>query len=264
MTATVAPEAVDSDASEDDDPDRLRRIVARERRRLAAIAVSTDRSAATARRHNDAQDEVSREIARLNLSAEDLREMVELDRDFAWQRPLSRTAVIAHLNPAAQPETQQVQQLQRQQQQQQRLPQPPQRQQPQQQQQVADRLGEANLDRLDRPERQHEQQQLQPPQQQQQQQQQQQVAEGPSDTQHFAIGTDDLSHWPAALESFNLEADDSEEAESNASLGDAEADDAYWTNELYAEAPDDQQAGEQWPRSPSVEGGSPAKRHRPG
>ena len=98
MVATVTCDAVDSDDSEAEDPDRLRKIVARERSKLAAIAAAAEMSEATARRQTNVQDEVSREVARLDLSTEDLQEMVDLNSDFAWQRPLSRAAVIAYLS----------------------------------------------------------------------------------------------------------------------------------------------------------------------
>ena len=92
----------------------------------------------------------------------------------------------------------------------------------------------------------------------------QQAEEGHGQTQHHDIALDDRSQWPATLESFSLEADDSDEAQSTASVVEDEADDAYWIQQCYAQAQDQSQACRQRDRSPSVEGGSPAKRRRPG
>ena len=64
------------------DPDRLRKIVARERRRIAAIAASPELDATAARKRLEAHDRVSRGITRLGLSAADLQEMVDVDGCF--------------------------------------------------------------------------------------------------------------------------------------------------------------------------------------
>jgi len=188
--------------------------------------------------------------------------MIDLGHDFAWKHPLSRASAIAFLNPATQLESQQEQQSQQQQQpqqpqqrQQQRPSQPLQRQQVQQQL-VADTGGEASPSLMDRPERQPEQQPMHPA--------VHQAAGSQDATQHFAIGADDLSYWPVALESHNLEADNSEDADSAASIDGSDADDAYWAHECYSAAPDRPQPNEQRPRSPSDDGELPAKRRRPG
>ena len=106
---------------------------------------------------------------------------------------------------------------------------------------------------------QHEQQQQQQP----QLQSQQQTEEGHGQAQHHDIAREDRSQWPATVESFSLEADDSDE--SDASVDDDQFDDAYWVQQCHAQAPDQsQEARTQRARSPSLEGGGPAKRRRPG
>ena len=82
--------------------------------------------------------------------------------------------------------------------------------------------------------------------------------------QHFAIGTDELSYWPTTLESHRLDAGSSDGTDSATSGDGSDADDAYWAHECYAAALDQSQPRERRPRSPSDEGGLPAKRPRPG
>ena len=200
------------------------------------------------------EDEVRREIAKLGLTADELQEFVDLDLDFAWQRPLTRAAVIAYLEAAAQPEPYPSD----------ALDQPASEHvdpQPEQQPIASEsRLTEPEPLQLQQAERADSSQrvvaveslseQLEP-----QQLQQQQLATA----QHFSIGT------VAEDSNFDIAAGDSDEADSIASPVEADPDVAFWWGEFLAvDAQGLQQTGEQQPLAPSDEGGRPAKRHRPG
>jgi hypothetical protein len=86
------------DDEPDDDPERLRRIVARtieQRAKLAAVErKASDVAASRALRRL----EVARTVERQGLTADDLREFAGLGADFMWEAPLSRPAAIEHLD----------------------------------------------------------------------------------------------------------------------------------------------------------------------
>ena len=79
-----------SDESTDEDPHRLRRIVASEKRRLLEAGQATDRANAITRKRSDDQKAADLAVANLDLTAEELQELVDLGYEFAWQKPLSR------------------------------------------------------------------------------------------------------------------------------------------------------------------------------
>ena len=91
---------------------------------------------------------------------------------------------------------------------------------------------------------------------------QQSIAQQPSEsssiaTQHFSIAQ--------PTESFDIGSADSECNESQPDVSDADADDAFWWNELRSDDAEGMQlAGDMRHDSPSDDGGGPAKRHRPG
>ena len=95
---------VPADDCSDDEPDRLRDIVAREtRRRLQREAADRAAAAVVARRVAIATD-VDRAVTQQGLTVDDLTEFIELGSDFSWTAPLSRTRAIEYLSRLLSPQ----------------------------------------------------------------------------------------------------------------------------------------------------------------
>ena len=221
--------AENSDASADDDPDRLRRVVARESRRLATLEAAHRKAATAALKLNLVRDEVAQAIADQGSTTGELQESVDLGDEFVWNQPLSKARVIAYLDRLNQPEPQQSspqRQLQRQQQKQQ-----VEHQEDSQQVEAVEPIDDQPIEQAG--------------------------SDTPAGTHFFLLA-------PVA-EQFGIAADDSEGTESEASLASVDADDAFWLSELHAaESSDRQSASRERPDEPSDDGGRPGKRHRPG
>ena len=92
-------QAPDDDCS-DEEPDRLRSIVARETRRRVRLEAADLAAAAAVTRSTALTALVNQAVIEQGLTAEDLAEFVDLGSDFSWTAPLSRTRAIEFLNRA--------------------------------------------------------------------------------------------------------------------------------------------------------------------
>ena len=283
-----------ADDCSDDEPDRLRHIVAREtRRRLQREAAECTAAAIDARRSTLLAG-IDRAVAEQGLTVSDLTEFVDLGSDFAWTAPLSRTRAIEYLarvlspQPAGERERDQQQQQQQQPQHQQqpqlqlpgdtsrRGPQHPSQQTPPSLCRLSCGPCGVGLDGAPVAEQQ---------QQQQQQPSQQQISSQPSDPHQShdrqlpASQSQDVDPQPCqspdaqSLEAATLHFDlaqptqsfDVASGSSDSSASDADDhDDAYWEAELLGSAaPESPGSAAKRPHSPALET-SPAKRKRPG
>jgi hypothetical protein len=128
-----------TDDEPDDEPDRLRSIVAREVWRRIKDEASARTAASLAAREVEARSEVAQAIVDQGLSTGDLVEFVNLKDDFSWTRPLSRASVIAYLGTLLNPQVEDVQP----------------RQQPRQQQQMQQQPNPQPSDGIDQPATEH-------------------------------------------------------------------------------------------------------------
>ena len=254
------------DDEPDDDPERLRRIVARtieQRAKLAAVErKASDLAASRALRRL----EVARTVERQGLTADDLREFVGLGADFMWEAPLSRPAAIEHLD-AMQSEALR-----------------PNSRQPQEDGQQAESNGVGGCDPSTgtlpgkaspavyptacvpgTSVASQQQLQLDDHQPGEPSIEHQASAWQPGESSSSTAEQFDIAATDRPAESFDIGSDESDGSEAQSGLSDADADDAYWLSELCSNGVGNiQPAVEEQNGSPSDDGDRPAKRHRPG